>query len=141
MTQFVDFQAVKKDIGCRDVMEVCGVDMNVFKETKGRLVGPCPIHQGSNREQFVIDNRKHGYDLWHCFGDCESSEQSGGDSLDLAKRLLNLDNRGLRNWLINTFGQRVTSPSSKTRSNRQPTSRAKKGNSEPIDHGRDNSLD
>ena len=47
------------------------------------LRGCCPIHKGSNPQQFVVDLRKN---VWRCFGDCDR----GGGSLELVAEIEHL---------------------------------------------------
>ena len=51
-----------------------------LKKIGGQLFGTCPIHQGSNKKQFVVDLDKH---VWRCFGDCNR----GGGTLELVAEL------------------------------------------------------
>jgi DNA primase len=49
-----------------------------------QLVGPCPIHGGSDRRQFVV---KPTTSEWHCFGDCKR----GGAMLEFVAAKENVD--------------------------------------------------
>jgi len=46
-----------------------------FKRAGSQLRGACPIHNGSNPHQFVVNLSSN---TWHCFGDC----QRGGGTLE-----------------------------------------------------------
>ena len=49
-----------------------------LKKIGGQYFGTCPIHEGTNKKQFVVDLNK-GSGVWHCFGDCNR----GGGTLEL----------------------------------------------------------
>lgn len=51
-----------------------------LRKQAGRLIGPCPLHGGCNRTQFVV-NARDG--IWFCFGDCKR----GGGSIALVAAL------------------------------------------------------
>jgi hypothetical protein len=58
----VYFEQVKRAVSIEFVLARYGIEL---KRHGASLKGPCPIHGGSNRTQFVVSNG-----LWHCFGDC-----------------------------------------------------------------------
>ena len=47
----------------------------------------CPIHNGTNDKQFVVNIRNN---TWCCFGDC----RKGGSILELVAELEKIDNPG-----------------------------------------------
>ena len=59
-----------------------GLDAEL-KRVGSQLRGRCPIHKGSNAEQFAVDLTKG---LWRCFGDCDR----GGGSLELVAEIEHL---------------------------------------------------
>jgi len=59
-----------------------GLDAEL-KRVGSQLRGCCPIHKGSNAQQFVVDLRKN---VWRCFGDCNR----GGGSLELVAEIEHL---------------------------------------------------
>ena len=44
-----------------------------LKRAGSQLAGCCPIHNGSNRKQFVVNLDKNS---WRCFGDCDRGGRS-----------------------------------------------------------------
>ena len=90
-----------------------------FKRTDSQLVGRCPIHNGSNRRQFVV-NPKTG--LWHCFGDCNR----GGGALELVAEIERLDMRGAAKLIAEWFAIPMT-PRARSRSSSKPGVRAMSG--------------
>jgi hypothetical protein len=56
-----------------------------LKKIGSQLFGVCPIHQGSNKKQFVVDLNKGG-GVWRCFGNCNA----GGGSLEFVARKENV---------------------------------------------------
>lgn len=78
-----DFKLLKQTITIHQVLTAYGVD-HTFRTRGDRLVGPCPIHGGDNPNAFVVSLSRN---LWHCFSGCKR----GGDVIDLARFLGNLD--------------------------------------------------
>jgi len=71
MPKFVDLAAARK-APFAAILERYGV-LHSLKRAGEQLKGPCPIHGGSNPEQFVVDLDKT---VWCCFSpDCD---QGGG---------------------------------------------------------------
>ena len=56
------------------VLERYGI-LGDLKRIGAQPVGTCPIHQGSNKKQFVVNP---GTNEWKCFGDCDA----GGATLE-----------------------------------------------------------
>jgi len=67
----VDFERVRAQVPLRSLLARYGV-LADLKRAGSQLRGACPIHDGSNREQFVVNVQTN---TWHCFGDCD---QGGG---------------------------------------------------------------
>ena len=63
--------------------------LNIPPGRRGRTI--CPIHQGENKQAFSYNDDKG---IWYCFR-CGS----GGDSIDLVKKCLQVDFQGALNWL------------------------------------------
>lgn len=54
-TRWIDFAALKRHVLIRDVLERYGL-LDTLRETKpGKLVGPCPVHKGTNSTSFHVD--------------------------------------------------------------------------------------
>jgi DNA primase len=75
----VDFAAVKRAVPLERVLSHYGL-LEGLKRVGSQLTGSCPIHNGSNRKQFVVDLNK---DSWRCFGDCDR----GGGTLELVAEI------------------------------------------------------
>lgn len=71
---WVDFAYLKRVVPLTAILARYGLD-GTFRRMGLRLRGPCPIHKGSNKRQFVIDPNAG---TWRCFGDCNR----GGGSLE-----------------------------------------------------------
>jgi DNA primase len=61
----VYFEQVKRAVSIEAVLARYGVEL---KGRGGTLKGCCPIHNGSNLQQFTVTPNNG---LWHCFGDCK----------------------------------------------------------------------
>lgn len=74
-SRVMQFQDIKRLVPLATVLERYGV-LSELKRVGRQLFGVCPIHNGTNKKQFVVDlNKDSG--LWRCFGDCDR----GGDAL------------------------------------------------------------
>jgi hypothetical protein len=71
----VHFARIKESITLSMVLSRFGV-LADMKKVGAQLHGCCPIHQGSNPKQFVVNLQRN---TWHCFGDCNR----GGGVIDL----------------------------------------------------------
>jgi hypothetical protein len=78
----IDFAQVRRAVPLALVISHYGLDAE-FKRVGSQLRGCCPIHKGTNPQQFVVDLRK---DVWRCFGDCDR----GGGSLELVAEIEHL---------------------------------------------------
>ena len=105
----IQFDEAKRKVTVLEVMERCGIDLSVYKTNNGVTRGPCPLHSQyvdiryRNTQGFVIDEKGRGYQLWRCFGDCDT----GGDSIAMARQLLGLDNSHVSRWFENEFSDRL----------------------------------
>ena len=81
----VYFEQLKRTVSIGAVLERYGI-LSDLKRVGSQHKGCCPIHQGSNPKQFVVDLNKG---LWHCFGDCDR----GGGILELVAELEHVDIR------------------------------------------------
>jgi hypothetical protein len=75
----LDFQEIQRLVPLTAVLARFGL-LESLKRSGAQLVGACPIHQGTNRRQFVVDPRKN---VWRCFGDCDR----GGSTIELVAAL------------------------------------------------------
>lgn len=77
---FVDFRAVKANVSMLQILEHYGL-MPTFKRSQNgeNLTGPCPIHGGSNPDQFKVSLTKN---VWNCFSECKH----GGNVLDFVAK-------------------------------------------------------
>ncbi len=78
----VDFAELRHSVPLSLVISHYGLDAGL-KRVGSSLRGCCPIHNGSNPAQFVVDLRKN---VWKCFGDCNR----GGGSLELVAEIEHL---------------------------------------------------
>ncbi|MFQ5601062.1 MAG: CHC2 zinc finger domain-containing protein [Candidatus Krumholzibacteriia bacterium] len=75
----MDFQMLKRRVSIEQVLADKAL-LSQLRRRNGRLVGPCPVHQGDNPTAFVVSLRKN---LWRCFTGCDA----GGDVVELVRRL------------------------------------------------------
>ena len=76
---FVDFRDIRSRISMEQVLQRYNL-LATFKRTGHILIGPCPIHKGSNNEQFHVDLEKN---VWTCFSECKHD----GNSLDFIAKM------------------------------------------------------
>lgn len=82
--EFIDFNAIKRDVRMEDVLSSYGI-LGDFKLNKHQYRGCCPLHNGSNKRQFVINTRS---DEWYCHGECDE----GGDIIQFVASYENMSN-------------------------------------------------
>jgi len=70
----IDFAYVKRAVSLEMVLVRYGY-LSHLKRAGSQLRGACPIHNGSNPHQFVVNLNSN---TWHCFGDCNR----GGGTLE-----------------------------------------------------------
>jgi len=70
----MDFERIRALIPLEAILSHYGI-LTELKRAGPQLRGACPIHDGSNREQFVVNLQTN---TWHCFGDCDA----GGGTLE-----------------------------------------------------------
>ena len=88
-----------------------------FKRIGAQLFGVCPIHQGTNKKQFVVDPNKN---LWRCFGDCNR----GGNTLQLVAELERVGVSEAARLMSDWF---AIAPRSRVVKHRKPKERAMSG--------------
>ena len=76
----VYFEQLKRTVPIEAVLARYGIEL---KGSPSSRKGPCPIHNGINRTQFVVDANKG---LWRCFGDCNR----GGSILEFVAAMENV---------------------------------------------------
>lgn len=69
----LDFQYIKERVPVDVALSHYGMTL---KPAGAKLVGCCPVHQGSNNRQFTVSSDRRS---WYCFGDCSK----GGSVIDL----------------------------------------------------------
>jgi len=79
---YIDFGAVKAAVSMTQVLEHYGLTAQM-RSTRGGdgLEGPCPIHKGTNRDDFKVTLSKNA---WFCHN---SACKCGGNHLDLVARM------------------------------------------------------
>ena len=80
--EWIDYERLRHLVPLSLIISHCGLDAEL-KRVGSQLRGCCPIHKGTNAQQFVV-NLTHG--TWHCFGDCSR----GGGSLELVAEIEHL---------------------------------------------------
>ena len=77
----VDFDQVIRAVSIETVLARYGVRENFRRCGHQRLRGSCPIHNGSNKDQFVVDLTDH---TWRCYSpQCDA----GGDVIAFVARM------------------------------------------------------
>jgi len=87
MAKWVDFKTIKSQVSIEKVLERYGV-LETLKRKKDSLVGPCPIHKGTNQTQFHVSLTKNNF---NCFGDCHA----GGNVIDLVVMMEGMDKESM----------------------------------------------
>ena len=64
----LDFEHIKCVVPLTLVLERYNVLANLRRVGAQQLVGACPIHKGTNKRQFVVNQTTNE---WKCFGDCQ----------------------------------------------------------------------
>jgi DNA primase len=75
MSTWVNFADIRQRVSLEDVL-LRYYRLDNLKRDGNKLIGPCPIHQGTSPRSFHADLAKN---LWHCFSKCHG----GGNQLDL----------------------------------------------------------
>ena len=71
---WVDFKEIRERVTIVDALSFLGIDN--LRRQGNKLIGPCPVHGGSNNRAFHVDTKKN---VWFCFTECHR----GGNQLDL----------------------------------------------------------
>jgi hypothetical protein len=82
---FVDYNQLKTCVSIIMILDHYGW-LRQLKGTGNTVRSTCPIHNGSNDKQFVVNIRNN---TWCCFGDC----RKGGSILELVAELDKIDIR------------------------------------------------
>lgn len=93
--EWIDYERLRHLVPLSLILSHYGLDAEL-KRVGSSLRGCCPIHQGSNRAQFVVDLRKN---VWRCFGDCNR----GGGSLELVAEIERLALRDAAVLIVQRF--------------------------------------
>lgn len=83
MSKFVDFRAVKAAVSMEQILQRYGV-LETLRGSGDSRRGKCPIHQGTNPDQFSVNLAKG---VWNCFSDCKC----GGNQLEFVAKMENVD--------------------------------------------------
>lgn len=86
-----DFAQIKQRVSILDVLTTRGL-LDTLRRRGHRLTGPCPVHGGDNPTAFTVDLTKN---VWFCFSGCGS----GGDVIELVRRLDRVSHREAAMWL------------------------------------------
>lgn len=99
--RWVAYSEVKKAVSLEQVLEHYGVREGLVKRGD-ELVGPCPIHRGSNSRQFKANRAKNAF---KCFG-C----RAGGNILDLVAAMEQVEIRQAALLISDWFAIGSTGP-------------------------------
>ena len=121
-TQWVDFKALKQTVSIERILDHYGT-LGQLKRKGKNLVGPCPIHKGTNPTQFHVSLDKNNF---MCFGDCDG----GGNILDLVSKVEGCTVRGAALKIQEWFG--IETDKSKEQSPTAPPEPAKEKEEEKI---------
>lgn len=80
---FVDFRAIKAAVSMERILSHYGLIETLHGSGETRR-GPCPLHQGTNKNQFSVNLAKN---IWNCFSECKC----GGNVLDFVAKRENVD--------------------------------------------------
>lgn len=83
MSKFVDFRAVKAAVSMEQILQRYGI-LETLRGSGDHRRGKCPIHQGTNPDQFSVNLAKG---VWNCFSDCKC----GGNQLEFVAKMENVD--------------------------------------------------
>jgi DNA primase len=83
MSKFIDFRAVKAAVSMEQILQRYGV-LETLRGSGDSRRGKCPIHQGTNPDQFSVNLAKG---VWNCFSDCKC----GGNQLEFVAKMENVD--------------------------------------------------
>jgi hypothetical protein len=108
----VDFDRVRSLVPITSLLAHCSV-LDNMKRVGGQLRGPCPIHDGSNEQQFVVNVRSN---TWYCFGDCER----GGGTLELVSARERVSIPRAAELIAQWFSLNLSPSNNATSSSRKP---------------------
>src|SRR5438093_345906 len=84
MAQWVDIKTVRASVTMEQILEYYGLEEQLTRKGD-QLIGPCPIHKGTNKSQFHVSLTKNAF---HCFGDCKGNatlHNGGGNLIDFVR--------------------------------------------------------
>ncbi|MFN0126907.1 MAG: CHC2 zinc finger domain-containing protein [Verrucomicrobiales bacterium] len=118
---YIDFAAVKSAVTMEQVLTHYGLLSGLRRHQNGdSYSGCCPIHKGTNTEQFKVSVSKN---CWNCFGDC----QGGGNVLDFVAQMDSITAHEAAHRLNEWFGLRLDPP--------LPADRTQRSSRSPESHG------
>src|ERR1700704_670329 len=101
MATWVDYKELKQRVKMQDVLGHYGLT-DKLKRKGDNLIGPCPIHKGTNATQFHVSLAKNNF---NCFSDCHG----GGNVIDFVAKMEGVDIRAaalkLREWFGSGAGE------------------------------------
>ena len=66
-TTWINLTELKRQVAIRAVLERHGFLAQLTEKKPGKLVGPCPLHGGTNKTSFSVDTERN---IYNCFADC-----------------------------------------------------------------------
>jgi hypothetical protein len=91
MAQHVDIALVRRSVSIEQILSHYDLLETLIRKSDNTFVGPCPIHQGTNKTQFSVSLSKNAF---HCFGDCKGDpdlHNGGGNMFDLVRKMEQID--------------------------------------------------
>ena len=114
---FIDYKLLKTCVSIIMVLDHYGW-VRELKGTGNTVRSTCPIHNGSNDKQFVVNIRNN---TWCCFGDC----RKGGSILELVAEIEKIDIREaavrIASWFPLSLPHSSARSSSVMSDNQKPT--------------------
>src|SRR5881397_3778567 len=90
MAQRVDIALVRRSISIEQILEHYGL-LDTLTRNGDSLVGPCPLHHGSNKTQFHVSLGKNAF---RCFGDCGADPRlhnGGGNAISFVIKMEDIE--------------------------------------------------
>src|SRR3954447_16525631 len=112
MATWVDYKALKQRVKIADVLGQYNLT-DTLNRKGDNLVGPCPIHKGTNATQFHVSIAKNNF---NCFGDCHG----GGNVIDFVAKMEGVEIRQAALKLQEWFGTEAGDQKSENTPNHAP---------------------
>jgi DNA primase len=90
MEKQVDIALVRRTVSTEQILVHYGL-LDMLTRRGDNLVGPCPMHQGTNKTQFHVSLSKNAF---RCFGDCGADprlHKGGGNSISFVIKMEDIE--------------------------------------------------